>query len=123
MNANVAELEACATELRKQLEQSLLQVRVSKPKYLLLCDETQTPKQISATDISFGGEMEQRSINSCKDVLEYMDVLLQKALKSQNTLRKLFVVDSHSFFSGYRPHPRRRSLLCIGLLTTLGVKN
>lgn len=59
-------------------------------KYSLLYAESQTLMQRMATVVSRDGEMEQCLIKASKDVLEYMDVLLAKAVKSQNTFRESF---------------------------------
>lgn len=57
---------------------------------MLLHDETQTLKQRLDTGIFCDGEMKQRLIYASKDVLWYMDVLLPKSVKLQNTFTESF---------------------------------
>lgn len=80
----MTKLEARATELENQLEQSASQVFVAESKYLLLYDEAQT------TGISCDGEMKQLLINTSRDVLRYMDGHHSKAVKSKNTFTESF---------------------------------
>lgn len=80
-NARLPEMEAYASELKKQLEQSAPQVRIAESKYSLLYDETQTLKQRLATDMFCDGEREQRLINASKHDLRYMDTLHAKPVK------------------------------------------
>lgn len=83
----VVGLEAQTLELEKQLEYEASQVRGAASKYSPLYDELQTMKQRLYRSVSCDREMEQRLINTSKDVLENMDVVHLKVVKSQNTVR------------------------------------
>lgn len=86
----MVELEARATELEKNLEQSASQARVSDFIYSLLYDVAQVLKQRLATGVFCDEEMEQQLINACKDVSGYVDVLYLKAVPSQNAVMESF---------------------------------
>lgn len=86
----MAEVEARAIKLEKELEQRRSQVHFAESKYLLLLDEAQSLKQRMATGVSCDAEMEKRLVTTDKNVLGYMDVLHSKAAKFENT-------DSESF--------------------------
>lgn len=65
-------------------------MHVAESKYSLFNDQTQTLKQQLETNISCNREMEQRSINASKVVLEHMDALHPKALKSRITIKESY---------------------------------
>lgn len=73
-------------------------MRVTESAYLLLYIDTFTVKQRLATNVSCNREPELRLINSSKDVLEYMDALYSKEVKSQNTVKEPFPDNLASLF-------------------------
>lgn len=83
--------------MKEQLEQSTWQARAAESKYLLLYDEAQTLKQQLTTRVCCNGEMEQRLINANKNALGYMNALYSKTVKSQITVRELFLGRFASF--------------------------
>lgn len=65
-------------------------MRVAESKYLLLDDEALTLKYRLATGVFCNVEMKECVNSAGKDVLDYMNTLHSKGVKSQNTVRKLF---------------------------------
>lgn len=90
LDARVVEAEACATELERQIEQSVWQVRVAERKYSYLYDVSQTLNQRLAMGVFCEEGMEQRLINEKKDLWGFTEALHSNAAKSQNSVGETF---------------------------------
>lgn len=81
----------------KELEHSVLQVRVAESEYLHLYDETKKLMQRLGAGFFCAGEMVQRLISASDNVLGCRDVIHVKAAKSRNTVMGLLLGNFASF--------------------------